>query len=82
MKGNISLYLYNGPVIIHRVGDVCESVRREGGRREGGGVVLMVADGQQMEDSELVGGYSPGMVRWQCLASRFRTKVWVDCNQL
>ncbi|CAI8046530.1 hypothetical protein GBAR_LOCUS25744, partial [Geodia barretti] len=40
-----------------RVGEVCEGVRREGG----GGVVLMVADGRQMEDSELVGAYSPGM---------------------
>ena len=42
----------------YRVGEVCEGVRREGG----GGVVLMVADGRQMEDSELVGAYSPGMV--------------------
>ena len=43
-----------------RVGDVSESVRSvEGG---GGGVVLMVADGRQMEPTDLVAGYAAGMV--------------------
>ena len=45
-----------------RVCDVCEGVRSEGG----GGVVLMVADGRQMEQSELVAAYSAGMVSKPC----------------
>ena len=50
-----------------RVSDVCESVEGGGGRGGGGGgeggVVLMVADGRQMEHTDLVATYSAGMVR-------------------
>ena len=43
----------------HRVGDVCESVRCvEGGE----GIVMMVADGRQMEPTDLVATYATGMV--------------------
>lgn len=45
------------------MGDVCEGLSYvEGGGR--GGVVLMVADGRQMEHSDLVATYSAGMVRF------------------
>ena len=44
------------------------------GGGEGGGVVLMVADGQQMEEPELVAAYSAGMVSKRCPVM-FRTPL-------
>ena len=40
--------------------------------KEGGGVVLMVADGRQMEQSELVAAYAAGMVSMSLLKKRER----------
>ena len=40
----------------------------------GGGVVLMVADGRQMEQSELVAAYAAGMVSMSLAREREVTK--------
>lgn len=43
--------------------------------KEGGGVVLMVADGRQMEQSELVAAYAAGMVSMSLVKKREREEA-------